>query len=408
MLLFYAVAGAVALVTGLVVARPLLAGRGGSETRAVQDARLYRDQLDEIERDLARGTISEGEARGARAEVSRRLLAASARAEEGGKLVPAPRTHSALIAAAALIGAPALALGLYLANGAPGLPDQPFAGRVVAAHGALPSQQDAEAAAPPLSSTVPTAETEEFAKLITQLEGVLKDRPDDVQGLRLLANGYARLGRQAEAWRAYARLIELVGIDKEPALLREQLNAMIAAADGYVSPEARDVLAEAEARLPGDPMVRYYRGLALAQAGEIPAAIAAWEALKADAPPDSRWLGFVESMLAQARALQQPQAQAPAGAPAPGPDAGTMAAAAEMTPEERQAMIETMVARLETRLTTEGGTVEEWLRLINAYVQLGRPEEAKRAYSLGRVALGDSSEAGFLREQALLLGVPVE
>jgi cytochrome c-type biogenesis protein CcmH len=85
-----------------------------------------------------------------------------------------------------------------------------------------------------------------------------------------------------------------------------------------------------------------------------------------------------------------------------------MAAAARMSPEERQAMIETMVGRLETRLTTEGGTVEEWVRLINAYVQLDRPEDARRIYGLGLAALGDSTEAGFLREQALLLGVPVE
>jgi len=64
-----------------------------------------------------------------------------------------------------------------------------------------------------------------------------------------------------------------------------------------------------------------------------------------------------------------------------------------------------MVARLEDRLTTEGGTVEEWLRLINAYVQLGKPDEARRIYALGAKSLGDTSEAGALREQALVMGV---
>jgi len=406
MLLFYAVAGAIALATGLAIARPLLLGRAGSETRATQDARLYRDQLEEIDRDLARGTITEGEAIGVRAEVSRRLLAATARAEAGGALAPAPRAPSALLAAVALIGAPALALVIYLANGAPGMPDLPFIGRQAPPHAALPSQPEAAAATVPTPPPA-TAETEEFARLIAQLEGLVQSRPDDVQGRRLLANGYVRLGRNAEAWRAYAELIRLVGIDREPELLAAQINAMVMAADGYVSPEARAVLADAVARIPGDPMVRYYLGLSLAQSGDIDGAIATWESLKATASPDAPWLAFVESMLAEARALQQPQGAAPAPA-APGPDAETMAAAARMSPEERQAMIETMVGRLETRLTTEGGSVEEWVRLINAYVQLDRPEDARRIYGLGLAALGDSTEAGFLREQALLLGVPIE
>ena len=60
MVLFYAVAGALALATALVLIRPLIAGRGATEARGTRDARLYRDQLDEIERDLARGTISAG------------------------------------------------------------------------------------------------------------------------------------------------------------------------------------------------------------------------------------------------------------------------------------------------------------------------------------------------------------
>ncbi len=129
MVLFYAVAGALALATALVLARPLITGRSGTEARGARDARLYRDQLDEIERDLARGTISAGEAEGARAEVSRRLIAAVGRAEAAVDLGPAPRRHSRLLAGIALIGAPALAVAIYLANGMPGQPDLPLAER---------------------------------------------------------------------------------------------------------------------------------------------------------------------------------------------------------------------------------------------------------------------------------------
>ena len=45
--------------------------------RAGSDVAVYRDQLDEIERDRAAGLIGEREAEAARIEVSRRLLAAA-------------------------------------------------------------------------------------------------------------------------------------------------------------------------------------------------------------------------------------------------------------------------------------------------------------------------------------------
>ncbi len=61
--------------------------------------------------------------------------------------------------------------------------------------------------------------------------------------------------------------------------------------------------------------------------------------------------------------------------------------------------------RLEDRLTSEGGEAEEWLRLINAYVQHDRKDDALRIYRLAQAALKDDDSAGFVKEQALLLGV---
>ena len=81
MALYYGLAGLLTVLSMVLIVRPLLKGRGAPPSRAALDARLYRDQLDEVERDLARGTIGEAEAEGARAEVSRRLLAATAQAE---------------------------------------------------------------------------------------------------------------------------------------------------------------------------------------------------------------------------------------------------------------------------------------------------------------------------------------
>ena len=415
MVLFYVVAGAMALGVALVLARPLFRPVGSATSRDARDAELYRDQLAEIDRDLGRGAISPAEAEGARAEVSRRLLTAADRAEASRGLATAPPALSGLVAGLALIGAPAVALVVYLSVGAPGMPDRPLAARSggEAATGGETrlSQTEAEAMAPPdaaQADAAPPEGMEEYAALIQRLERVVEERPGEAQGLELLANGYMRLGRHAEAWRAYDDLIEVLGEQAKAEHYAAMAEAMVLAAGGYVSPEAEQALAKALARQPGLPVARYYRGLTMAQGGRIDEAIAVWEKLKGETPPDAPWLEFLDRTLAEARALRGGGAGAVGSVAGSGPSAAEMAAAEAMSPEERQAMIEGMVSRLEERLTSEGGAPEEWLRLMRAYVQLDRPEEAERVASMGIAAFGSSSEADFLREQALLMGLEPE
>ena len=176
------------------------------------------------------------------------------------------------------------------------------------------------------------------------------------------------------------------------------------AANGYVSPEAETAIGQALARDAALPIARYYAGLLAAQTGRVSEAIMIWEGLRAEAPPNAPYRAFLDTMLAEARAMQTGGDPAPATAE-PGPSAEDVAAAGQMTPEERQAMIEGMVAGLEERLTSEGGSAEEWLRLMTSYDRLGRREDATRAARLGIEAFGSSTEADFLREQALLMGL---
>lgn len=402
MALYYGLAGLLTVLSMVLIVRPLLKGRGAVPSRAALDARLYRDQLDEVERDLARGTIGEAEAEGARAEVSRRLLAATAQAEATEPASQAPRTATGLVAGLALIGAPAVALLVYLTHGMPDQPDLPLAERLAAAEAARPSQAQAEASFEQKVPEPTTQAQKDYAALIGQLETLIERRPNDARGLELLANGYSQLGRHRDAWRAYQRLVEVSGAQASAELYGAMAEAMVMAAGGYVSPEAERAIEKAMQLNPHLPVVRYYDGLADAQRGRMDQAIATWEALKAESPADAPWMPFLDDLLAEARGL------ASGAAPAPGPSAAEMEAAASMSPEERQQMIEGMVQRLEDRLTTEGGEAEEWLRLMNAYEQLGKREDAARVARLGIASFGTSSEADFLREQALLQGILTE
>src|SRR5579883_1055561 len=124
----------VAVVGTIVV--PLMRSARAAPDRAQFDRAVYRDQLKELERDEARGLIEAAQARTARLEIERRLLAADAMPETA-----APRgAGSPMLAVALALLMPVAAAILYLALGAPGVPDQPWAYRgperaLVAANG---------------------------------------------------------------------------------------------------------------------------------------------------------------------------------------------------------------------------------------------------------------------------------
>lgn len=381
---FWIIAGLATVAAVLIMARPLLSGSVRADKRAAHDEQVFRDQLGEIDRDRARGLLSDAEAEGARIEISRRLLAAVSEQERVAEDAPAPRATSMTLAVVLLIGAPALTAGIYFSVGAPGAADAPLAARM---DDIRPGQDIAETRfAKALEAEGRSLLTEnlpdDYLALVTQLETVVRERPDDAQGRELLANSYARMGRYRESWRQYAAAIELQGDDASPALALLQAENMMIAAGGYVSPEAEQLIDRAAGHNPNDPAVRFYIGMTMLQSGDRREGEKIWRQLVAEGPPDAPW---VEAILRQAPAL----------APAPTPEAA-----------EQQEMIEGMVAGLAERLAAGGGSPEEWRRLVRAYSVLGRSEDAANAWRDAQEDLaGDAGAIAFVREEAVLQGV---
>ncbi len=395
---FLIVAIAGTLLVAIFMVWPLVAGGGRTAGRDQLDAELYRDQLTELDRDLARGTIEAAEAEGARAEIARRLIASTRKAQAAGELNPAPVAASRLTAVVALIAAPALAGIIYLQVGSPGLPDCPRETCNRAAASGLPSQEEAEKQ---MAGRISSAEEldPDYAALLERLEGIVETRPEDVEGHRLLARGLARAGRWVEARKTNDRLIELLGPRASADDLASQAEAMIFAAGGYVSPEALMALEQVMQREPGHIMGRYYAGFALRQGGRVEEAIALWQALRAEdqtaaTPRGAGWQDALTALIEET-----------GGSGAPGPTEEDVRAADDMTPEERAAMVAGMVARLEERLTERGGEPEDWVRLINAYVQLQKTEDARRILVMSQEKIGEKTARAFVREQALLMGI---
>ena len=69
-----------------------------------------------------------------------------------------------------------------------------------------------------------------------------------------------------------------------------------------------------------------------------------------------------------------------------------MAAAGELSPEQRSEMVQGMVQRLAARLERDGSDVEGWLRLVRAYTVLGQRQEAQSAAAAARRALAADPE----------------
>ncbi|MBR0750722.1 c-type cytochrome biogenesis protein CcmI [Bradyrhizobium jicamae] len=341
------VAAVFAVLWPLSRSRP--SGTGGSETV------VYKDQLAEIDRDLASGIIAAAEADAARVEISRRLLAAA----DEGQREAAPQANLKLrrvAAILALIGLPLVAATLYLRLGAPQLGDFPLAGRSLVADASQP-----------------------LVNLVAQVEAHLEKNPTDGRGWTVLAPVLSRLGRYDDAVRAYRNAINYAG---DSAERRADLGeALMGTAGGVVTADAKAEFERAIALNADDPKGNYFLGLAAEQDGRKTDAAAIWQAMLAKAPADAPWRPLVQAALVRV-----------GGVAAPALPDSAMAAAKDMNDTDRSAMIRGMVDRLATRLKQNGDDVEGWLRLVRAYLVMGERDKAMSALSDARQAVANDAE----------------
>ena len=412
-MLFWIMVVALSVAVALLLGLAALRARGQAQEAADYDLKVYRDQLKEVERDLARGVISEEDAERLRTEISRRILAADAAAKAAarGETVQ-PRWAGPALVVIVSLGVVGGGTWLYMDLGAPGYPDQALAQRIAAAEErrqTRPSQAEAEADVP----AQPPAETpEDYAELMDRLRAVLEERPDDVRGHMLLARNEAALGNFTEAYAAQERVLELRGDGATAQDYADYAEMLVMAAGGYVSPEAEAALAAALERDPRNGVARYYLGVMFRQIGRPDRAFTTWDRLLRESRPEAPWVPALRQQLPElaARAgrtdYQLPEMAAPTAPAAPGPTAEQMAEAENMTEEQRTAMIRGMVDSLAQRLAQDGGNAAEWARLINALGVLGETERASaiRDEALSKFA-GDETALARIREAAERAGI---
>jgi cytochrome c-type biogenesis protein CcmH len=376
-MLFWIISVAMALVVASLLIGALRAARLHDVTAANSDIAVYKDQLTEVERDLARGILTEAEAEAVRIEVSRRLLEADNRSsdrefDQTGQSGPG----IAIVALVVVVGG----ITTYAWLGAPGYGDMPMQARLAALEVARADRPAQVAAEAEVVDQLPKPEAPDpaFLTLMAQLRSAVAERPDDIQGLTFLAQYEARIGRFAQAREAQEQIVAVKGNSATVVDRLTLIDIMVFAAGGYVSPEAEAVLRDILREAPETGAARYYLGLVEAQAGRADRAFPIWARLLEDSPPSAPWIPVVRAeILAVAFAAGVTNYELPviSGQPALRPE--DIEAADEMTPQERAEMIQGMVGRLADRLAIEGGPPEDWARLISTLGVLGDTQRAR-------------------------------
>lgn len=293
MITFWLIVGALIVVTLLVLLPPLLR-RGNSSistTPSEVNLSVFRDQLRELDADLAAGTLNEVQYQNARSDLASRVLEDSGTAE----IATAPSTDSRwsnASVAALVIAVPLLAIALYFMLGTPaGLKPQIPTAAVDETHPATPEQ---------------------FEAMVTWLAERLKSEPDNADGWVMLARSYTALNRYQDASAAYVRAVAL-----------QPNNASVLA-------DHADILAMLKQTLQGEPEKIIQQALkidpknlkALSLAGaaayerkDYQDAIKRWQKILDLLPADSPIVASVSASINEARGLAglSPTTAAPAG-----------------------------------------------------------------------------------------------
>ncbi len=292
MITFWLLAGGMALVALLFVIPPLLRGaRGSAFDRDALNTAVIREQLAELEADLAMGRLDADTYQAARRDLERGLLDDLDAGSDSNTA-----THGGRWAAAAVaLLVPLLAVVIYQQLGAGHLLER--------LQGNPPAAADnGAAAAHPMEA------------MVAQLAERMRSQPDELEGWLLLGRSYATLNRFREAADAYAQARRLAG--DQPELLTDYADMLVMASDGEFTDEVGELLKTALEKKPDDIKALWLMGHWYQRHGNPSAAVEHWQRAAARLPPDSEDYAVISRQIRQAGGQPQQRAESAAAPPA--------------------------------------------------------------------------------------------
>ncbi|MGY6629085.1 MAG: hypothetical protein ACXIVL_11255 [Oceanicaulis sp.] len=251
------------------------------------------------------------------------------------------------------------ALAAYWVNGMPEAPGAPYQPRMEALRSADPE-------------TLTPVEQEEWLR-----DAVRRDARD-IEARRLLGRFLASTGRELEA---IAHFEQALRISPEARILNDLGQTIVTLNQGTVTPEAARAFSAAHAEDPAMPEPAFFLGAAAYEAGDRETAAAYWGGIITRLDEADPYRAAIASRAADL--LSRPSMG--------GADPAALTEGAERPDVE--AMVEGMIARLETRLETDPADVSGWLTLARARMMQEDREAAASALARGRAAFADDPGA---------------
>lgn len=253
---------------------------------------VLRDQLRELDADLAAGTIDATAYRSARLELERRVAEDVQPSAASAVFMPAKRWTAVVVGS----GVPVVAIALYLLLGSPG--------------GLDPIQ-----VASPKDQTH-TVSKDQIENMVARLAQRLKNEPDNAEGWSMLARSYNSLDRFGEAAEAYAHLVKLVSDDAD--LLADYADTLATSRNKNLQGEPEKLIARALTLDPKNIKALALSGSAAFERRDYRAAVTQWEKILAIVPPESEIARSTMSGIREAQGLtgKPAAAQAPVAAAA--------------------------------------------------------------------------------------------
>jgi cytochrome c-type biogenesis protein CcmH len=346
---------------------PLLRSAGGSSVaREASNVAILRDQLRELDTDVANGTISREQYDQARRELEQRVLDESKATP--GAAAAAPSAASAWTAAIVAGALPIAALVIYVALGNFDA-FSPLAARDAgAAAGASGARHDVT--------------PQELAKMTAELAARLEKEPDNAEGWTILARTYYAQNRYAEAVGAFERAVALA--PRDAALLADYADALGASQGGTLQGKPLELVERALAADPTQWKALALAGTAAFDRKDYAQAVAYWERMKATVPPGSSIAQSIDSSIAEARELGGIKPGAPPPAIAKAPPGAAPAANMPATPAPVAA-------------ASAGGGVTGTVKLAPALAAKALPDDA--VFIFARAAQGPKMPLAIVRKQ---------
>ncbi|MEH6524696.1 MAG: c-type cytochrome biogenesis protein CcmI [Sneathiella sp.] len=375
--------GAILVVSVGILIWPFTKKGLASISRTDGGLQVYEQQLNELTRDIEQGIISADEAESLAIEIKRRMLRVDR--HEGLKSAGGSDINRLLMAGLVLY-IPLASLFIYFDLGSPDQPSQPLAARDL----------DTEKAA---------FTGNNIDQLIEKLIDGLKSQPDNLDGWILLARSLSRSERYKEAAETFLQATTLATND--PDLYVGAGENFYFNAQGVVDADAEDAFRKAQDLDANHPGARYYLAVLQAQHGNEEDALDSWIKLYEESPADAPFIAILERRIRDAAEKTSKDLGTlfddKAKLATVGPSQQDIAAAADMSADDRQAMIASMVERLSTRME-DAPEYEGLMRLGQVYATLNEYGKSADAYARASALMENDVAAMAAEAFALIQG----